>query len=83
MAKRKAKPASKPKKVWLCRDDNKDTNYVLFTTKPDKNEYGKFHESGPKGRFLKDFCHSAFEDTTGFTLPPGECCRVTIHIEKV
>lgn len=81
MAKRKPKPASKPKKVWLSRDDDVSP-YELYTTKPKKDEFGEFDESGHRCQLLNNFCPSAFEDTTGFTLSPGECCRVTIHIEK-
>ena len=84
MAKRKAKKtANKPKKVWLSRDGGFHGGYELFTTKPEKDEFGDFQESGPRCRWLKVFCPSAFEDITGFRLEPGECCRVTIHIEKV
>ena len=83
MAKRKAKkPASKPQKVWLAREDDVSP-YELYTTKPKKDEFGGFYESGPKCQYLKGFSPSAFEDYTGFTLEPGECCRVTIRIEKV
>ncbi len=83
MAKRKAKKtAKKPQKVWLARDDDVSP-YELYTTKPKKDELGGFYGSGPKGQYLKGFCPSAFEDYTGFTLSPGECCRVLIHIEKV
>ncbi len=79
MAKRKT---SKPAKVWLSRDDCSHTMYELWKRKPQKNSDGIYGLDGLDDSPLGAFYRSGREFVTDFTLEPGECCGVTIRIEK-
>ena len=77
------KATRKPQKVklWLARDDDEDSEYELYTTKPQTDSAGWFWPSDNDR--LGRFCCDSFEYATGYKLKLGECRQGTIRIENV
>ena len=73
---------TKPKKIWVSRDDNYHSKYDLWTTRPKKYR-DFFLPSGDRSRILRNFCPEEFEGITGTELEPGECKRFEIHLKEV
>ena len=73
-----------PKRMWVSRDSDEDSDYELWSTKPVMNNLGTYLVSDTRGCYeLGEFCSDDFEKYTGYKLNPGECKRVRIIIEEV
>ena len=79
MAKRKRMA----KRMWVSRDNLDDSDYELWSAKPDHNNSGCYTTSGTCDCIrLGIFCSDKFEKYTGYKLDPGECKQVRIILEE-